>query len=120
MVTQQGDIYWIEVDEPQGSEPGYRHPYVVIQNNVFNASRIKTVVGCMLTSTLARTDAPANVPLKAGEANLPKPSVVVVSQLITLDKSQLEEYIGTISAKRVRQILDGVAWILEPREPEKD
>jgi mRNA interferase MazF len=59
MVINQGDIFWIELDEPSGSAPGYRHPHVVIQNNVFNRSRINTVVVCALTSNLRRaSDAP--------------------------------------------------------------
>ena len=102
--------------EPHGSEPGYRHPHVVIQNNVFNLSRINTVVVCALTSNLQRAEAPGNVLLNEGEANLPKQSVVIVSQIFTVDKSDLGEYIGTLSKKRVRQILDGVKLITDPRE----
>jgi mRNA interferase MazF len=79
MVVHQGDIYWIDLGEPAGSEPGYSHPHVVVQNNVFNRSRINTVVVCALTSNLKRAAAPGNVLLGAGEANLPKQSVVVVS-----------------------------------------
>ena len=68
MVINQGDIFWIELDEPSDSEPGYRHPHVVIQNNVFNRSRINTVVVCTLTSNLRRAAAPGNVLLEPGEA----------------------------------------------------
>jgi mRNA interferase MazF len=89
---------------------------VVIQNNVFNRSRINTVVVCALTSNLQRAAAPGNVLLEPGEADLPKPSVVVVSQLFTVDKSQLSEHIGTLSKKRVLQILDGMRLLMEPRE----
>jgi mRNA interferase MazF len=89
---------------------------VVIQNNVFNRSRINTVVVCALTSNLQRAAAPGNVLLEPGEADLPKPSVVVVSQLFTVDKSQLSEHIGTLSKKRVLHILDGMRLLVEPRE----
>lgn len=89
---------------------------MVIQNNVFNRSRINTVVVCALTSNLQRAAAPGNVLLEPGEADLPKPSVVVVSQLFTVDKSQLSEHIGTLSKKRVLQILDGMRLLMEPRE----
>ncbi len=119
MVINQGDIFWIDLDEPTGSSPGYRHPHVVIQNNVFNRSRINTVVVCALTSNLRRANAPGNVLLEPGEANLPKQSVVVVSQIFTVDKSQLGEHIGTLSKKRVRQILDGIKLLTEPREIEQ-
>lgn len=116
MVIRQGDVYWVELDDPIGSSPGYRHPHVVVQNNVFNQSRIGTVVVCVLTSNLKRALSPGNVELVAGEGGLPKASVVVVSQLLTLDKNQLGDYVGTLSAKRIRQILDGISLVLEPRE----
>ena len=107
----------MELEEPTGSEPGYRHPHVVIQNNVFNRSRIRTVVVCALTSNLRRATAPGNVLLESGEANLPRQSVVNISQIFTVDKSQLGEKIGTLSARRVRDILHGIRLLTEPREP---
>jgi len=116
MVINQGDIYWIDLGEPSGSAPGYLHPHVVIQNNVFNLSRINTVVVCALSSNLQRAEAPGNVLLDEGEANLPQKSVVIVSQIFTVDKSDLGEYIGTLSKKRARQILDGIKMLTEPRE----
>lgn len=116
MVISQGDIYWVDLAEPAGSAPGYRHPHVVIQNNVFNQSRINTVVVCALTSNLKRAAAPGNVLLEAKEAQLSKRSVVIVSQIFTVDKTQLGEYIGKLSDPRVRQILDGVRLLTEPRE----
>ena len=117
MVIQQGDIFWVELEDPIGSEPGYRHPHVVIQNNVFNRSRIRTVVVCALTSNLRRATAPGNVLLEPGEANLPRQSVVNISQIFTVDKSQLGEKIGTLPATRVRDILHGIRLLTEPREP---
>ena len=119
MVIKQGDVYWVDLDEPSGSGPGYRHPHVVIQNNIFNRSRINTVVVCVLTSNLKRAKAPGNVLLEKGEANLSKQSVVNVSQIFTVDKGDLVERIGTLSRKRVRQILDGVLLLLEPRDIEE-
>jgi mRNA interferase MazF len=117
MVIQQGDIFWIELDdEPSGSEPAYIHPHVVVQNNLFNQSRINTVIVCALSSNLKRANAPGNVLLELGEANLPKQTVVMVSQLFTVDKSYFGDLIGTLSKKRVRQILDGIDLVLEPRE----
>jgi len=58
MVINQGEIYWVELDEPTGSEPGYSHPHIVVQNNVFNASKINTVIVCALTSNIKRAQAP--------------------------------------------------------------
>jgi mRNA interferase MazF len=116
VVIEQGDVYWVNLGDPLGSEPGYRHPHVVIQNNLFNRSRISTVVVCVITSNLRRAQAPGNVLLHMGEANLPKPSVVNVSQLFTVDKSALVEKIGTLSSQRVDQILDGMRLLTDPRD----
>ena len=118
MVINQGDLFWIDVGEPLGAEPGYRRPFVVIQNNLFNHKTIKTVIVCALTTNLRLAAAPGNVLLNDGEANLPKQSVVVVSQVFTEDKAHLDEYIGTLSAGRIRQILNGLKLLTEPREPE--
>jgi len=119
MVINQGDVFWVDLGEPSGSGPGYRHPHVVIQNNVFNRSRINTVVVCVLTSNLKRAQAPGNVLLEKGEANLPQQSVVNVSQIFTVDKRDLVEKIGTLSRQRVRQILDGLRLLTEPRDIEE-
>lgn len=112
----QGDVYWVDLAPPAGSSPGYRHPLVVVQNDAFNRSRINTVVVCALTSNLARAAAPGNILLRKGEANLPRRSVVNVSQLVTVDKSALMKKIGTLSKVRVREILDGIALVLVPTE----
>ncbi len=116
MVISQGDVYWVDLGEPVGSAPGFLHPHVVIQNDAFNRSDIRTVVVCALTSNLKRAAAPGNVLLDVGEANLPKQSVVNISQVFTVDKSQLGEKIGLLSTRRVRQILDGVQLLLDPIE----
>ena len=116
MVIKQGEIYWVDLGTPHGSEPGYRHPHVVIQNNLFNASRLNTVTVCSLTSNLKRGLSPGNVTLKKGEANLPKKSVVNITQIYTVNKTDLTEKIGQVSPERLREILSGVQLFLEPRE----
>jgi mRNA interferase MazF len=116
MVINQGDVFWIDFDPPSSSEPGYRHPHVVIQNNLFNKSKINTAVVCSLTSNLSRANAPGNILLKKGEANLPKKSVVNISQLFTVNKSDLTEKIGTLSKRRILQILQGIKILTEIRE----
>ncbi|HJV66779.1 MAG TPA: type II toxin-antitoxin system PemK/MazF family toxin [Geomonas sp.] len=115
-MIHQGDIYWIEFDEPVGSGPGYKHPHVVVQNDLFNGSKIRTVAVCPLTSNLKRADVAGNVVLEQSESKLPKRSVVNVSQLFTVDKTQLEEYIGTLPPKKVGEILKGINLLLEPRD----
>jgi mRNA interferase MazF len=115
VVIQQGDVFWIDLGAPSGSGPGFRHPYVVVQNDMYNRSRLDTVVVCSLTSNLKRAEGPGNVLLEAGEGNLPKRSVVNITQIYTVDKDELIEKIGTLSADRVQQILDGIYLLLEPR-----
>lgn len=117
-MIRQGDVFWVDLGEPSGSEPGYRHPHVVIQNNIFNRSRINTVVVCAITSNLRRADSPGNILLNLGEANLTKASVVNISQIYTVDKRDMDEIIGTLSQSRVDQILAGVRLLLEPRDIE--
>lgn len=116
MEISQGDIFWIEQDEPKGSEPGYRRPFVVVQNNLFNKSRINTVVVCALTTNLRRAKSPGNVALDAGEGGLSKASVVNISQIFTVDKQDLEEYCGSLSTKKVEQILDGINLLMQPAD----
>ena len=116
MVINQGDVFWIKLKEPIGSEPGYRHPHVVIQNNLFNRSRINTVVVCVLTSNLKRSKAPGNVLLNKGEANLPKKSVINISQIFTVNKSLLSERIGSLSKSRFLQVLEGIKILTEPTD----
>jgi mRNA interferase MazF len=119
MIIKQGDIYWVPLEEPNGLEPSYIHPHVVIQDNVFNRSRIKTVVVCALTTNIKRAKAPGNVLLEAGEANLPKQSVVVVSQVSTVNKTQLGEYIGSLTEQRINQILAGMRFLQSMTERRK-
>jgi mRNA interferase MazF len=113
---KQGDIFWIDFGEPKGSAPGYRHPCVVVQNNVFNESKIASVVVCALTSNLKRVKAPGNVLIRKGEGNLTKDSVVNISQIATVDKTDLVEKIGSLSAMKIADIINGVKLLIEPRE----
>jgi len=104
MVIGQGDIFWLDAGPPRGSGPGFRRPHVVVQNNVFNASRIQTTLLCSVTSNSTRANAPGNILLRKGEANLPRQSVVNVSQIVTVDKSVLKEKIE-VKKKRGRFFL---------------
>ncbi|MBI1279542.1 MAG: type II toxin-antitoxin system PemK/MazF family toxin [Anaerolineaceae bacterium] len=110
-VAHQGDVYWVKLDDEQVSGAEIRHPYVVVQDNLFNHSRIHTTVVCALTSNLKRASLPGNVLLEAGEANLPKSSVVEVSKLSSVYKAHLGEYIGTLSERAVNQVLAGMRFV---------
>ena len=114
MVIRQGEIFWLDLPAPTGSGPGYRRPALIVQSDEFNASKLATTVVCLLTSNLGLGRAPGNVLLRKGEANLPKRSVVNVSQLLTVDRSRLVEKIGTLSAQRVDEVFAGLALLFRP------
>lgn len=107
----QGDVFWLEADPSRGSIPGSPHPHVVVQDDLFNRSRISTVIVCALTSNLNRATEPGNVLLEPGEGKLEKQSVVVVSQVSSVYKTRLGEHIGMLSHERVQQILAGMRFL---------
>lgn len=107
---QRGDIFWLDPDDTRGPAPEYAHPHVVVQEDVLNHSRISTVVVCALTSNLHRAHEPGNVLLDPGEGALPKQSVVVVSQISSVEKIRLGARIGSLSQERVSQVLAGLLF----------
>ncbi len=106
----RGELYWLEPEPGPEGAPAYSHPHVVVQDDVFNHSRITTVVVCALTSNLHRATEPGNVLLEPGEGDLPRQSVVVVSQISSVDKGRLGARIGALSAQRVEQIVAGLRF----------
>jgi mRNA interferase MazF len=103
---RRGDVFWLEGQDPAGPP----HPHVVVQDDLFNRSRVRTVIVCALTSNLHRATEPGNVLLEAGEANLPRQSVVVVSQIDAVERSRLTSWVGRLPAERVEQILAGLRF----------
>jgi mRNA interferase MazF len=114
---RQGDVYWLDFGPYAGSKPAEMHPCVVIQGDVFNRSRIGTTVVCLITSNMDRASAPGNVALKKGDARLPRPSVVNVSQMATVDKLDLEDRIGRLPATALRAVLAGVELVFKTEKP---
>jgi len=112
VVITQGDIWWVDLPAPRGSEPGVRRPVVVVQGDAVNRSRINTVVCVVLTSNLKWENAPGNVRLAAATTGLWRDSVANVSQLVTLDRSTLTERSGKLSIAQVELILSGIDVIL--------
>lgn len=110
-LVNQGDIYWVQLEGTDTLEPRIPHPHVVIQDNVLNHSRLSTVVVCALTSNLTRASLPGNVLLEVGEASLPRHSAVEVSKVSAIDKTQLGDYIGSLSEQRISQILAGMRFL---------
>ena len=111
--VRQGQVYWLDFGPAMGSEPADRHPCVVVQNDVFNRSAIGTSAVYLITSNLSRAKAPGNVLLKKGDANLPKASVVNVSQILTVDKRDLGESIGMLSATAAGAVRDGLRMLFD-------
>lgn len=112
MVIAQGEIWWADLGEPAGSEPGFRRPVLVVQSDAFNRSRIATVVCVPLTSNLRLADAPGNVALDASMTGLPKDSVANVSQIVTLDRSVLTERVSAIPDAKLDLVLFGIDVLL--------
>lgn len=109
---KRGEIWWASLPAPAGSGPGYRRPVLVVQSNPFNASRISTVVVAVVTSNLALSEAPGNVRLGKAESGLRKPSVVNVSQLITIDRSMLTERAKSVAGVAMRRVDEGLRLVL--------
>lgn len=108
----QGDVWWADLSDPLGSEPGFRRPVVVIQGDAFNQSRIATAVCVPLTTNEAWAAAPGNVRLSARATGLPRDSVANVSQIVTVDRSTLTERVGRLTAARLDLVLAGVDVVL--------
>ncbi len=109
---KRGEIWWAELPDPQASEPGYKRPVLIVQSDEFNASRISTVIIVTLTSNLKLADAPGNVYVSKTKSDLPKDSIVNVSQILTLDKEFLSEQIGALDNLTMRQIDAGLQLVL--------
>lgn len=114
MVFQQGDVVWVAFPPPRSAEPAGRRPAVILSHNRFNATALRTVVVASITSKLRYESQPGNVRLHKGEAGLPQPSVVNVTQMAAVDKARIEGRIGTVSRARLREIWEGVRLVLEP------
>ena len=112
MVISQGEVWWADLPERSGSEPGFRRPVVVVQGDAFNRSRLATVVCVPLTSNLRWAEAPGNVLLASKVTGLPRDSVANVSQLVTLDKSSLTDRIGKLSSAKLELVLFGIDVVL--------
>lgn len=113
MVVERREVWWADLEEPRGSEPGFRRPVLVVQAEAFNRSRLRTVVVVALTSNLRLLDAPGNVLLPAGETTLPKDSVAVVSQVLTLDRQYLAERCAKVPRALMARVDAGLKLVLD-------
>ncbi len=108
----RGEIWWATLPEPIGSEPGYRRPILIVQDDAFNRSRIQTVIVVVITSTVELAKAPGNVLLPRKATGLPRESVANVSQVITVDKSFLTERVSSLPDDLLEQVDAGLRLVL--------
>jgi mRNA interferase MazF len=112
MVIERGQIWWADLPEPRGAARGYEHPIVIVQSDDFNQTRLKTIIGAVVASNLDLAEMPGNVSIKKEQSEPPKDSVVNVTQIVTIDKSELIEYVGTLSERKMEQIEKGLRLVL--------
>ncbi len=113
MVIARGEIWWTDLAEPRASEPGFRHPILILQADAFNRSRLRTVVGLVVSSNTRLLDAPGNVLLPAKAVGLPRDSVANVTQFVTLDRDYLEERAGKVPSKTLARVEAGLRLVLD-------
>jgi len=109
--VKRGEIWWADLPEPEGSGPGYRRPVLVVQADEFNRSRIRTIIGAVITSNVALAAAPGNVALAKSSVGLNRESVVNVSQIMTLDKRFLTERVGRLPDAKLRLVEEGLRLV---------
>jgi mRNA interferase MazF len=112
-MIHRGQIWWVDFAEPRGSGPGFRHPALVLQRDEVNSSRINTVVVCVLTSDRALAGAPGNTLLSKRVTGLPRDSVANASQIATVNKTDLDELVGTLAARVMDRVSEGLRWFLQ-------
>lgn len=112
VIVHRGEIWWANLPASQWSEPGFKRPVFIIQSNPFNESNISTTIAAVITSNLKLAQAPGNILLSKSESLLSKDSVINVSQIITLDKTVLTEFISKPNAQVLKQVNQGLELIL--------
>ena len=113
MVIERGEVWWADLGEPHGSEPGYRRPVVIVQSDAFNRSRLRTVIVVVLMTNLRLLDAPGNVLISAKASGLSRDSVANVSQLVTLDRDFLIERAGRLRGQPLKDLENGLRLVLD-------
>lgn len=112
MVVERGQIWTADLGEPDGSEPGYKRPVLIVQADAFNRSRLHTVIAVVLSTNLRLVDAPGNVLIPAKASGLKKDSVANVSQVITIDRDFLTELAGRVRGQFLKDVETGLRLIL--------
>ena len=110
----KGEIWWANLpDDPYGSEPGKRRPVVIIQNDSFNRSSIRTTICVSVTSNMKLAHFPGNIELEKAISGLDKSSVINFSQIVTIDKTRLIEYISMLPKNYITKINESIRYIFD-------
>ncbi len=112
MVIERGEIWWADLPEPKGSMPGYRHPILIVQSDQFNQSNLETVIGIVVTSNMCLSHMPGNIIITPKQSGLGQDCVVNITQVVTANKSDLLEFVGTLPAAKIEQIEKGLRLVL--------
>lgn len=113
MVIRKGSVYWVDFSPAKGSEPMGRRPGLVVQSNLLNDSKLNTVIVVAITSNLKFGELPGNVSLRRGEANLPRRSVINMTQIKTVDRNSLAELIGSLTKIRLAEVYEGMKLVMD-------
>jgi mRNA interferase MazF len=111
-VSQRGDVCWANLGEPRGSKPAKRRPVLVIQANPYNASRLNTTLAAVITSNTGLAVMPGNVFVPAIATGLSRDSVVNVTALVTLDKTDLDPAVGQLPSSLMHDVDRGLRRVL--------
>ncbi len=111
MVVERGEIWWADLPEPRGSMPGYK-PFLIIQSDKFNQSSLETVIGVVITTNLRLAKMPGNILLTPRQSGLPQDSVANLTQIVSANKSDLLEYVGSVSDSKMDQVAKGLRIVL--------
>jgi len=111
----RGELWWADFGIPYGSEAGFTRPVLIVQDDAFNVSRIKTIVVLPLTTNLLLLDAPGNVLIRKKESKLINDSVIIVTQPYAIDRSKLKEKISKAAKETMEQVETGMKLVLGMR-----
>ena len=108
-----GEIWWVDFQEPRSSTPAFKRPGIIVQNNELNASELKSTIVIPITTNCRLADYKGNVFLNKSESKLSKDSVALCSQITTVDKKALLEKNSRLSSDLLNEIYEEIFWVLE-------
>ena len=111
LVIFRGELWWADLPQAIGSEPGFRHPVLIIQINRFNQSRLSTVLAVAVTDNLVLAQMPGNVLIETLTSGLEQASVVNITQVVTIDRQFLLKRIGTLPLNVLQRVEQGLRLI---------